>query len=93
MFCISKHCQTGMLQFKIANDQWKEHSRRTGAEHDRQAAVLRQKLVESQQQVQQLRNEQEQHQKELDKLLMTATEKLLSEQVSRHTGTCNTSDC
>ncbi|KAI0235973.1 hypothetical protein LSAT2_013450 [Lamellibrachia satsuma] len=78
-----RELQVELESFKIANDQWKEHSRRTGADHDRQAAVLRQKLVESQQQVQQLRNEQEQHQKELDKLLMTATEKLLSEQQMR----------
>ena len=71
-----------MLQFKVANDQWKEHSQCIESEHQSVKAVWKQKLVESQHLAQRYRSEGDQRQNDVDNLLMAAKEKLVTEQVS-----------
>ena len=83
-FCTVPHCNShiGMLQFKVANDQWKEHSQCIELEHRDVKAAWKQKLTESHHLVQRYRSEGEQRQNDVDNLLMAAKEKLVSEQVS-----------
>ena len=79
---LNRKSHIGMLQFKVANDQWKEHSQCIELEHRDVKAAWKQKLTESQHLVQRYRSEGERRQNDVDNLLVAAKEKLVSEQVS-----------